>query len=417
MQGITVTEAKGFGRQKGHTELYRGAEYVVDFLPKVKIEVVCDDALRRTRGRGDHQRRPHRPHRRRQDLRLHDRGGDPHPHRRTRRGRDLARQRQSNEIRFRPVAETSRRAASRRGRMVRPHAVRAGVRRGSRGAPSRYGWGNHTWLDGLQARTAALARCSRCSRSMTSNTSTSASPIRGASGSTPRSTSRTIDEDMFPDGFMFDGSSIAGWKAINESDMILKPDLDAAYVDPFARQPMLVLFCNVVEPSTGELYGRDPRSTATRAEAYLKATGVGDTVVRRPGSRILHVRRRPLRGRLQRRRLSASTTSSCRPTPNANMKAATSATGRAPRAAISRSPPVDSAMDIRGEMVSTMLEMGLPMDKHHHEVAPSQHELGLTYGTLVEDRRPHADLQICRAHGRPRLRQDRDLHAQADRQG
>jgi len=90
--------------------------------------------------------------------------------------------------------------------------------------------------------------------------------------------SGVVDEDNLTDGFMFDGSSIAGWKAINESDMILKPDLDAAYVDPFSATPMLVLFCNVVEPSTGELYGRDPRSTATRAEAYLKAAGVADTV-------------------------------------------------------------------------------------------------------------------------------------------
>ena len=69
VQGITVTEAKGFGRQKGHTELYRGAEYVVDFLPKVKIEVVMDDELRRARRRGDPAGGPHRPHRRRQDLR------------------------------------------------------------------------------------------------------------------------------------------------------------------------------------------------------------------------------------------------------------------------------------------------------------------------------------------------------------
>src|SRR4249920_2611907 len=88
----------------------------------------------------------------------------------------------------------------------------------------------------------------------------------------------TIEEDVFRDGFMFDGSSIAGWKAINESDMILMPDLDATYVDPFSATPMLILVCNVVEPSTGELYGRDPRSTATRAEAYLKATGIGDTI-------------------------------------------------------------------------------------------------------------------------------------------
>src|SRR5690242_13516206 len=90
--------------------------------------------------------------------------------------------------------------------------------------------------------------------------------------------SKVIGEDELTDGLMFDGSSIAGWKAINESDMILKPDLDAAYVDPFSATPMMILFCDIVEPSTGELYARDPRSTAKRAEAYLKATGVGDTV-------------------------------------------------------------------------------------------------------------------------------------------
>src|SRR3982750_720315 len=87
-----------------------------------------------------------------------------------------------------------------------------------------------------------------------------------------------IDEDMLTDGFMFDGSSIAGWKAINESDMILKPDLSATFVDPFSATPMLILVCNIVEPGTGELYGRDPRSTATRAEAYLQASGIGDTI-------------------------------------------------------------------------------------------------------------------------------------------
>src|SRR6187397_1794079 len=87
-----------------------------------------------------------------------------------------------------------------------------------------------------------------------------------------------IDEDMLTDGFMFDCSSIAGWKAINESDMILKPDLDAYYVDPFSATPMAILFCDIVEPSTGELYGRDPRSTAKRAEAFLKQTGIGDSI-------------------------------------------------------------------------------------------------------------------------------------------
>ena len=89
IQGITVLEAKGFGRQKGHTELYRGAEYVVDFLPKVKIEVVVSDDNLRPGDRGDPHRGPDGPHRRWQDICIADRGGDPHPHRRNRRGRGL----------------------------------------------------------------------------------------------------------------------------------------------------------------------------------------------------------------------------------------------------------------------------------------------------------------------------------------
>ena len=90
--------------------------------------------------------------------------------------------------------------------------------------------------------------------------------------------SGVVGEDELNDGFMFDGSSIEGWKAINESDMILKPDLDAIWLDPFSATPMLILVCDIVEPSTGELYARDPRSTAKRSEAYLKTTGIGDTI-------------------------------------------------------------------------------------------------------------------------------------------
>ena len=80
-----------------------------------------------------------------------------------------------------------------------------------------------------------------------------------------------IGEDELNDGLMFDGSSIDGWKAINESDMILKPDLDAVWIDPFSATPMLILVCNIVEPSTGELYSRDPRSCATRAKSVVPA--------------------------------------------------------------------------------------------------------------------------------------------------
>src|SRR5687768_10728462 len=90
--------------------------------------------------------------------------------------------------------------------------------------------------------------------------------------------SSVLGEDELEDGLMFDGSSIEGWKAINESDMILKPDLDAVYVDPFSATPMLILICDIVEPSDGSLYARDPRSTAKRAEKFLQSTGLGDTV-------------------------------------------------------------------------------------------------------------------------------------------
>ncbi|MEM9431938.1 MAG: glutamine synthetase beta-grasp domain-containing protein, partial [Pseudomonadota bacterium] len=86
-----------------------------------------------------------------------------------------------------------------------------------------------------------------------------------------------VDEDFIEEGWMFDGSSIAGWKAINESDMKLMPDTDSAYLDPFFAEKTLCLHCNVVEPDTGEAYGRDPRSTAVKAEAYLKSSGIGDT--------------------------------------------------------------------------------------------------------------------------------------------
>ncbi|MBW0145416.1 type I glutamate--ammonia ligase [Sphingomicrobium clamense] len=192
-----------------------------------------------------------------------------------------------------------------------------------------------------------------------------------------------LDEDQLDDGFMFDGSSIAGWKAINESDMILKPDLDAAYVDPFSATPMMILFCNIVEPSSGELYGRDPRSTATRAEAYLKNTGIGDTVYVGPEAEFFmfdDVRfEDSYAGSGYELDDIELPNNSGRTYDQGNM-------GHRPREKGGYFPvaPVDSAQDIRGEMVATMIEMGLPCDKHHHEVAPAQHELGLTYGELVQ---------------------------------
>ena len=194
--------------------------------------------------------------------------------------------------------------------------------------------------------------------------------------------SGVIDDDMLTDGFMFDGSSIAGWKAINESDMILKPDLDAIYVDPFSATPMLILICDIVEPSTGELYARDPRSTAKRAEAYLKTTGIGDTVYVGPEAEFFMFDNVQFETSYA---TSAYKIDDIELPTNTGRDYEGGNLGHRPRAKGGYFPvaPVDSAVDIRGEMVSTMIEMGLPCDKHHHEVAAAQHELGLTFGTLV----------------------------------
>jgi glutamine synthetase len=192
-----------------------------------------------------------------------------------------------------------------------------------------------------------------------------------------------MGEDEWQDGLMFDGSSIEGWKAINESDMTLKPDLDAVYTDPFSATPMLIVFCDIVEPGTGELYSRDPRSTAKRAEAYLASTGIGDTVYVGPEAEFFmfdDVRFNTAYNesyfRIDDIELPTNTG---REYEGGNL-------AHRPRAKGGYFPvaPVDSAVDIRGEMVSTMIEMGLPCDKHHHEVAAGQHELGLTFGTLTQ---------------------------------
>ncbi|MDE0933604.1 MAG: type I glutamate--ammonia ligase [Novosphingopyxis baekryungensis] len=191
-----------------------------------------------------------------------------------------------------------------------------------------------------------------------------------------------LGEDELEDGLMFDGSSIEGWKAINESDMILRPDLDAVYMDPFSATPMMILFCDIVEPSSGELYARDPRSTAKRAEAFMKNSGVGDTIYVGPEAEFFMFDDVRFETGYDRSYYKIDDielpTNSGREYDVGNM-------GHRPRAKGGYFPvaPVDSAVDIRGEMVATMMEMGLKMDKHHHEVGAAQHELGLTFSTLV----------------------------------
>ena len=213
-----------------------------------------------------------------------------------------------------------------------------------------------------------------------------------------------VDEDMLEEGMMFDGSSIEGWKVINESDMVLKPDLDAVYVDPFSATPMMVIFCDIVEPSDGSWYARDPRSTAKRAQEYVKSVGIGDTV---------YVGVEPEFFMFDDVRFEDGYAGSGFQIDDIELPTNTGTEmemgnmGHRPRAKGGYFPvaPVDSCMDIRAEMVSTMLEMGLPMDKQHHEVAAAQHELGMTFGQLVEtaDRTQvykYVTQQVAHAYGK-----------------
>ena len=144
-----------------------------------------------------------------------------------------------------------------------------------------------------------------------------------------------IDDDFFEEGFMFDGSSIAGWKSIDQSDMKLMPDPTSAYMDPFYAEKTLCVHCNVVEPDTGEPYDRDPRGTATKAEAYLKSTGIGDAFYCGPEAEFFVFD--DVRYSVSPRRSASRSTAWTPPgTPTPNTRWATPATARPTRAAIFR---------------------------------------------------------------------------------
>ena len=192
----------------------------------------------------------------------------------------------------------------------------------------------------------------------------------------------TVNPDVFTDGFMFDGSSIAGWKAINESDMILMPDAATAVMDPFTAKPSLILFCDIIEPSTGQFYARDPRATAKLCEAYVKSSGIGDTVSIGAEAEffIFDSVKFGTGGNYASYQIDSieGPQSSIKDYPEGNM-------GHRPAIKGGYFPvaPVDGDVDLRAEMLSTMGEMGLPIEKHHHEVAQSQHELGTKFNTLT----------------------------------
>ena len=195
---------------------------------------------------------------------------------------------------------------------------------------------------------------------------------------------KMFDEDKFTSGHAFDGSSIAGWKGIESSDMLLMPDPATANMDPFREEATLIISCDVVEPSDGKGYSRDPRSIAKRAEAYLKSTGLGDTAFFGPEPEFF---------------IFDSVTwnvdmSGC--FVKINSEEASWSTGKdieggnlAHRPPVKGGyfpvPPVDSFQDMRSEMCLILEQMGIPVEVHHHEVAGAgQNEIGTKFSTLVQ---------------------------------
>ena len=192
-----------------------------------------------------------------------------------------------------------------------------------------------------------------------------------------------IDEDAFTDGVGFDGSSIAGWKSIDKSDMTLMLDPTTATMDPFAAQASMIIICDIVEPETGETYDRDPRSIAKKAEAYLKQSGVGDTAVFGPEAEFFifddvkfGVSQTKTFYEIDERELPS----------NWGKTYAEGNLGHrpGPKGGYFPVPPIDSHSDIRAEMLTTIKEMGVVVEKHHHEVAPAQDELGVKFGTMTK---------------------------------
>ena len=192
-----------------------------------------------------------------------------------------------------------------------------------------------------------------------------------------------VDEEFLTSGTMFDGSSIAGWKAINESDMTLLPDLTTGFIDPFFAHSTLSLTCDIIEPSTGERYDRCPRSIAKAAEQYVVASGAGDTAYFGPEAEFFIFD--DVRYDTQMNK-GYYFLDSLEGPYNSGTEYEAGNLGHRPavKGGYFPVPPIDSAQDIRSEMLAIMGELGMEPEKHHHEVAGSQHELGFKFSTLTK---------------------------------
>ena len=192
-----------------------------------------------------------------------------------------------------------------------------------------------------------------------------------------------VDEDFLEEGFMFDGSSIAGWKSIENSDMKLMPDTTSTYLDPFYAEKTLCIHCSIVEPDTGEAYERDPRGTAQKAEAYLAASGIGDVAYMGPEAEFFLFDDVRYSNTMNKVSFEVDATDAAW---NTDTEYEMGNMGHRPGVKGGYFPvnPIDEAQDLRGEMLSTMKRLGMKVDKHHHEVASCQHELGLIFDSLTK---------------------------------
>jgi glutamine synthetase len=204
-----------------------------------------------------------------------------------------------------------------------------------------------------------------------------------------------VGEDFFVEGKMFDGSSIAGWKGINESDMILMPDDSTAMLDPFTDEPTVIVRCGIVEPSTMQGYERDPRSIAERAEKYLASTGLGDTAYFGPEPEFFVFDDikwgADMSGNFYKINSDEAAWSSSMELADGNM-------GHRPgvKGGYFPVPPVDSLHDLRAAMCGAMEQMGLEVEVHHHEVGTAgQCEIGIRFDTLVKKADQVQILKYC----------------------